>query len=154
MVMLAPSMNGSPVIAFRMNTIRIDYGPIANKSIVGRKIEPAKCAVRMDMRMSTFPTSLPIDLVHDFDLSFQEEIVEHFTLSKEKPFEDFKKLVHTSNLQNAVSVRILSRFNQNIAQISDVSFDAYKKYDSESDQMIETDSRSTKLTRCLAARAF
>ena len=43
------SVSGSPVVALRFNTIRIDYNNIASSAAAGRSVKLAACAVRVDI---------------------------------------------------------------------------------------------------------
>ncbi|CAF1180582.1 unnamed protein product [Adineta steineri] len=100
----------SPVIAFRMNSIKINYANIAQKSVVNRLILPDSCAIRNNIYNHHKGTS------------------EQLTLDTAKLSQELSKLVFIDHLVDARSIKVLSSFNDRTNAIEYKSFDNFTKY--------------------------
>ncbi|UJR22444.1 hypothetical protein I4U23_025504 [Adineta vaga] len=106
----ALSIDHFVITAFRLNTIRIDYKSIANKSIVGRVIQPSACAFRLDI------------------FNHRNSCMENFTLDIDKMIQELNKLIYTSNDEKATKIQLFKSINQTNGQAEFESFDKYRKY--------------------------
>ncbi|CAF1016883.1 unnamed protein product [Adineta steineri] len=100
----------SPVIAFRMNSFKINYSSIAEKSVIGRLIEPDSCAIRNNIYNHGKGTS------------------EQLTLDTAKLSQELSKLVFIDNLVDARNIKVLSNFDDRTNVIENKSFDNFTKY--------------------------
>ncbi|CAF0767400.1 unnamed protein product [Adineta ricciae] len=82
------------LVAFRLNSIRIDYDAIGEKSIVGRVIEPPGCAFRVDI--FNHKTNSP----------------HHFTLNPTKIISELSSLIYTTTKEKASEIFLLSSIDR------------------------------------------
>ncbi|CAF1076007.1 unnamed protein product [Adineta steineri] len=100
----------SPLIAFRMNGIKVNYANFVEKSIDDRLIEPDSCAIRNNIYNHRKGTS------------------EQLTLDTAKLSQELSKLVFIDSLVDARSIKVLSNFDYKTDAIENKSFDNFTKY--------------------------
>ncbi|CAF1010978.1 unnamed protein product [Adineta steineri] len=103
------SVSGSPVIALRFNSIRIDYNTIAS-STTTRAIKFPPCAVR-------------VDIYNDRTKKLQNRTFDSTVLSS-----DISKFVGSANAENARAIRVLSNFDDKTNGKHYITFGAFSKY--------------------------
>ncbi|CAF1038276.1 unnamed protein product [Adineta ricciae] len=82
------------LVAFRLNSIRIDYNAIGEKSIVGRVIEPPGCAFRVDI------------------FNHKKNLPDHFTLDPTKFISELNSLIYTTTKEKASETFLLSSIDR------------------------------------------
>lgn len=117
-----------PILALRMNTIRIDYAASATASIVNRNIKPASDRIRVDVYNGTFARSLAAGVAHLGKLSVRKQNVDQFTMSEKDLFQDIRSLVYSSGLPTANLLPVLSHPDRGLNGIGHHWFAAYKPY--------------------------
>jgi hypothetical protein len=123
------SVNGSPVIALRFNSIRVDYTTIASSTTANRAVKLSPCAVRVDI-YNGWLFKIKISFSYNFDsfLLDRTKKLQNRTFDSGVLAGDISKFVSSPEKDNADRIRILSNFDDRVNGRNYLSFSEFAKY--------------------------
>ncbi|CAF1089274.1 unnamed protein product [Rotaria sp. Silwood1] len=104
------SISGSPIIALRFNSIRVDYSNVSTSTTGIRPVKLPACAIR-------------VDIYHDRTKKLQNRTFDSGTL-----IVDISKFVSSAHTENANRIHILSNFDDRTNDKIYLSFSEFSKY--------------------------